>query len=150
MSAIIPKPKPCKDGGHMAYLWSHGYCKKHWMIRTAKKQIAENKPMQDKLGLWYRKIYDLYNGICAESGYKLSFDKRFCAHLLNKAKYEYFKFDLRNGILLDLQYHDILDHGGASQRKELKVWEYISLQRKMLLEEVGMSFDEEFWLNMKT
>lgn len=139
----VPYPKPIKkEKVKDPYYWSN------LRSKSLKKKMVANKPNQDKLDLWYRKIYDMAGGVCAESGRKVSFSNMCCAHLLPKSKYGYFKFDLRNGILLSREYHAILDKGTASQRRSLKVWEYVCLQRQLLLSEVGLEFDEDYWANM--
>ena len=147
-SKLKPAWKTIREDGEKKYL-----CRYHAQMRTAKKQIAEKKKegsVSDKLDKWYKFIYDKYEGYCQETGRKLDFNKRYCAHLLPKAKYPYFKLDPRNGLLLNWQTHSILDHGSPNQRKALKVWNQISETRRKLLDEVGMEYDEEFWLNMST
>lgn len=153
---IAKKMKQCVDceKGKLSYLWKSNppLCRYHSFARGKKVSDVIEKPEAGKLDLWYMKIYSLADGVCAESGRKLKFDKKYCAHLLPKKKgiggFPYFKYDLRNGVLLDWRFHGILDKGSATQRRALKTWEYISLQRKMLLDEVGMNYDEHYWLNM--
>ncbi len=132
-------------------------CTHHRSLEYAersKKKRELNGVTQDKLDLWYQKIYDMHFGICAETGRKLSFDKKYCCHILPKKNgiggFPYFKLDLRNGILLSWNIHHVIDQGSPEQRKALKTWEYISMVRKQLLEEVGIEYNEDYWLNYKT
>lgn len=110
-------------------------------------QSTSNKDLQ--LEKWYEYIHKKYDGICQETGRKLSFSKKHCLHALPKSKYPYFKLDPRNGILASWNVHDQIDKGSASQRKALKIWATISKIRKTLLEEVGMEYSEDHWLNVK-
>src|SRR5882757_2792684 len=104
-----PTPKPKKVFG--VKYWSN--------IRTksVKKKLDNAKEFLAELKLWHHRLHDRCHGICAESGMNLRFNKGHCCHLLPKSMYENFSFDDRNGILLAMQYHNVLDHGSPKQRK---------------------------------
>lgn len=136
-------PKPKKEFG-FAY-WNGK--RKEYQAKAMKKRNEGGK--QDLLEKWYRFIWKRDGEFCVETGRKLPFDKKYCAHLLPKSKYPYFKTDPNNGLLLDWHIHDILDKGSAKQRLALKVWGQIRDARTKMLESVGLIYDEDYWLNSK-
>lgn len=135
-----PKKKPKKVFG--TQYWSG------LRNKSIKKQQAEIKDYLNELKAWHRKIYDKHKGICAESGRHLQFSKSYCAHLLPKSLFAEFSTDERNGILLDLEFHSILDKGSPKQRHSLKVWNFITQRRKELLGEIGQEYDASYWENV--
>lgn len=144
-----PKLKQCSEcpDGKLSFLWKSNppLCRYHAQVKTAKKQVSINQERTDKREKFYQAIHKKFNGICQETGKQLTYSNKHCAHILPKSKYDYFEFDLRNGILVSWNIHAIIDRGSPEQRKQLKVWKRIQDIRSKLLDEVGLTFDKEHW-----
>lgn len=152
-STIAKKSNVCECGKPSGTWKKCVSCRaKVYMQRSHEKRNGIQKQNSNTdllLEKWYEYIHKKYDGICQETGRKLSFSKKQCLHALPKSKYPYFKLDPRNGILASWNVHDQIDKGSAAQRRALKIWATISAIRKTLLEEVGMDYSEEHWLNVK-
>lgn len=109
------------------------------------EKLKEQTEHAAKLEKFYQAVHKKFNGICQETHKQLSYSNKHAAHILPKSKYDYFEFDLRNGILLSWSIHSVVDKGSPEQRKQLKVWKRIQDTRRKLLDEVGMAFDEKHW-----
>ena len=146
-----PKPEPKKKHCSKCNnpIFSKGLCLSHWKSMYAAKKLKEIKPKTELLEKWYLALHEKHKYTSAETGNTLAYDKKQACHLLPKSKYEYFKTDLENGMLLEWRFHHILDFGSAAQRKALKCWDEIVKKRKKLLESVGLEYSEDYWLNIK-
>lgn len=140
-----PQPKPerqpkyCKKGGCTRPKFSHGYCKSHanteiYIPKMKAKMIIGD----EKLERWYKFIYEKFKGICQEDGRQLPFDKKFIHHILPKAKMPYYKYDERNGILINLQAHSTIEHSAPQFKEKLKCYPTILKTQIELYSECGM------------
>lgn len=118
--------------------------------KSVKKNIADKKEGYDKLNEWYLDLHQVNKFTSAETGNTLNYDKKQACHLLPKSieKYEQFKTDLENGILLEWEYHSQLDKGSAKQRKALKCWGEICERRKKLLAKINEEYIPSYWENV--
>lgn len=140
-----PKKRHCSKCDRPVF--SKGLCRYHANFVYAAKMKERKQP--DLMEKWYKALHEVNNYKSLETGNTLTYDKKQAAHLLPKSRYEYFKTDLENGVLLEWRFHHILDFGSATQRKALKCWDEIEKRRKKLLESVGLEYSEEYWLNIK-
>ena len=58
MSSIKRKLKKCKHDGHMAYLFSHGYCEYHWKVLNLKEKEQNNKISKREYNDFCRDLWD--------------------------------------------------------------------------------------------
>lgn len=141
--------------GKLSVLWQSNppLCKYHSQIKTAKKQVAERKaiyPIKDdemkvegiaeRDEKFFNYAWQHSEHICAECGKELkTFSRYFVHHILSKAKHKYFRWDIRNTIILCYQHHNEIE--SAISAPKLKVFKYCESVKKELLESIGMSYE---------
>ncbi len=156
-SSIEKKQNFCSVSGCNKPSGTWKKCVHHRSLEYAERSRKKREAIglgQDKLEAWFLYQFKKHGGISAETGRPLNYSRRVVMHILPKKKgiggYPYFATHEMNGLLGEWWVHDVVDKGSPEQRKALKCWKLICDIRKMLLEEVGMTYDENYWLNYKT
>jgi hypothetical protein len=115
-------------------------CKTHAMIKVAKKQIAMKQDgVAEKDEVFFKYVWDNSDHHCAECGKELKEFKRWWIHhLLPKAKYKYFRWDIRNTIILCYDHHNQIE--SAISAPKLKVFKYCESMKKELLASINIEY----------
>lgn len=136
---IARKQKPCKENGHLAYLFSHGYCRYHWALKNNKEQKVKKEGKFEKDEKFFRWVWDRSDKKCAECGKVLSEFKRWWVHhLLPKAKFPYFRYEISNTIILCYQHHGEIE--SATSAPKMKVFEMCEKRKAEMLSSVGIDY----------
>lgn len=154
---IQPKLKQCSEceDGKLSVLWQSNppLCRAHSYRRTASKQVKERKavyPIKDdemkvegiaeKDETFFAYAWQHSDHHCAECGKELkTFSRYFVHHILAKAKYKYFRWDIRNTIILCYDHHNQIE--SAISAPKLKVFAYCESMKKELLESINLEYN---------
>lgn len=152
------KLKQCEEcpEGKLSILWKSNpkLCKYHaerFKIEKRKpsktkavypiKEIDEMKveSIAEKDEVFFNYVWANSDHHCAECGRELKeFSRYWIHHVLAKARYKYFRWDIRNTIILCYKHHNEIE--SAISAPKLKVFPYCESIKKELLQSINIEY----------
>lgn len=155
MQAKLKPCSLCPPDNNLRHIWKthrnengekEMLCRYHAQVKTAKKQVSQTKatyPIKenDEMKLegiaekdkkFFAYVWANSEHFCAECGKELKEFKRWWIHhILSKAKFKYFRWDIRNTIILCYDHHNQIESSISAPK--LKVFKYCEGIKKELL-----------------
>jgi len=149
---MIPrKLKICKGCEKPKVLYGHGMCQKCYAIDMKKRipvnvKASQHKKKDPRMSQAYafEKAYYMWGGANFLTGERMPKDEvcyANCAHILRKGSYEYFRYYVRNIVLLSQEQHALYDNlvmeklGDRMKEFPNENWEKLFNYEYMLLKE---------------
>ncbi len=113
-------------------------CSKH----PKEKQQMKVEGIAEKDEIFFKYVWDNSDHHCAECGMELKeFSRYWIHHILAKARYKYFRWDIRNTIILCYKHHNEIE--SAISAPKLKVFPYCESIKKELLQSINIEYSPQ-------
>lgn len=111
-------------------------CSKH----PKEKQQMKVEGIAEKDEVFFKYVWDNSDHHCAECGKELKeFNRWWVHHVLPKARFKYFRWDIRNTIILCYKHHNEIE--SAISAPKLKVFPYCESVKKELLSSINLEYN---------